>query len=230
MSGTRKLSEYIAFARRRVFDTRAMEYRFDDSYYIDGLNQAIAVLFEMRPEQFGVAETAQLTGGVLQDITGIDDQSVFLGLTRNMGTDGTTPGPVIRKTTRSSLDGGNRNWPNDLTSTDVIHFFAAPHSPRHFYVWPPQPATGQGYVEHWIAKHPTTFDPTAYDPETTVTDKTVEDVEDRFFAAIGNFMAAFVLQTDDEDPTTNAKVDRFMNAFNAQVVPGNLSPDPAPKE
>lgn len=230
MAGTRKISEYIAFARRRVFDTRDTK-RFDDAYYLDGLNQAIAVLYEMRPELFSVPSVRQLMAGSLQDISSWSPQSKILNLTRNMGTDGVTPGDVVYPTTVELMNSSDPQWYQSAAATEVVHWMPAPDSPHEFYVWPPQPENGpqdartQGYVEHWVAEHPGYYDPSNYDPDhsTNPVDPVVTEVDDRFFAPVGNFMAAFVLQTDDEDPSTNAKVDRFMNAFLAQVTPGRVA-------
>lgn len=232
MAGTRKISDYIAFARRRVFDNET-PYRYGDAYFIDGLNQAISVLYEMRPELFSVPVVEQLVAGSLQDISGAHPQSKILNVTRNMGTDGTTVGDVVYPTMIGLMDAADPQWYQATASTTVVHWMPAPDSTHEFYVWPPQPPNGtgdtrtQGYVEQWIAEHPAYYDPVTYDPDNEtpadVVNPVVTEVDDRFFASVGNFMAAFVLQTDDEDPSTNAKVDRFMNAFLAQVTPGRVA-------
>lgn len=200
------VQQVVDFARRRVFDTRAAE-RYSDAYYIDGLNQGISTMLEMKPELFGVAVNHQLAAGALQSIPATGTE--FLEVTRNMGADGTSPGAVVRPVTRRDLDASDPGWTSATPSVTAIHYVPVAGSRTDFYVYPPQPAA-PGYVELWMAEHPGLL---------TAVGETVAGVDDQYLAALGNYSAAFVLMTDDEDPSTTAKAEKFFQSFVALVGP-----------
>lgn len=79
----------------------------------------------------------------------------LIDVVRNMGTAGTTPGNSIRAVSREILDTQIPNWHASTASATVKHFVYTPLDPKTFYVYPPQPASGQGYVELVYVAAPT---------------------------------------------------------------------------
>lgn len=71
----------------------------------------------------------------------------LMDVPRNMGTDGQTPGSVVRIISREVLDAVDPDWHASAPSTSVAHYLYASNDPLHLYVYPPQPASNQGYVE-----------------------------------------------------------------------------------
>lgn len=71
----------------------------------------------------------------------------LLDVVRNLGTDGNAPGRAIRLVQREIMDAQTPNWHADAPSAEVVHYMFSPVDPRTFYVYPPQPVTGTGYVE-----------------------------------------------------------------------------------
>jgi hypothetical protein len=60
----------------------------------------------------------------------------LLDVVRNMGTDGMTPGNVVRFVTREVLDAQVPTWHTDVGQTAIKHFCSDPRDPKHFYVYP----------------------------------------------------------------------------------------------
>jgi hypothetical protein len=79
----------------------------------------------------------------------------LIDIVRNMGTNGTTPGNSIRTVSREILDTQVPNWHSATPSATVKHFVYTPLDSKTYYVYPPQPTTGQGYVELVYAAAPT---------------------------------------------------------------------------
>ncbi|MBA3622864.1 MAG: hypothetical protein H0W48_00035 [Methylibium sp.] len=70
----------------------------------------------------------------------------LLEVTRNMGSDGLTPGRTIRVVPRKTLDAQSRTW-HAIAGPVVDQFTFDPRLPRYFYVSPAVPATPAVWVE-----------------------------------------------------------------------------------
>jgi hypothetical protein len=71
----------------------------------------------------------------------------LIDVVRNMGTNGTTPGNAIRAVSREILDSQVPGWHSSTASAVVKHFVYSALDSKTFYVYPPQPASSQGYIE-----------------------------------------------------------------------------------
>jgi hypothetical protein len=71
----------------------------------------------------------------------------LIDVVRNMGTNGTTPGNAIRAVSREILDSQVPNWHSSTASAVTKHFVYSALDSKTFYVYPPQPASSQGYLE-----------------------------------------------------------------------------------
>lgn len=197
----------IDIARRRVLDVE-VPYRFDDGYYIDGINECITVMMGLNAALFTHRKIVKLAVGVHQTLP--ESTEVLVKLTRNWGDDGLTAGPAITPVTGATMDASQRDWMQATASNTVKYYFLSDHSKREFFVSPPQPVEDlskgitQGYVEGEFVMHPGLV---------YATSDVVAGVRDMYMSAMGNFVASYVLQTDDEDPTTAAKVEKFFHAF-----------------
>ena len=195
----------VDFARRRVLDTRAPT-RYDDPYFIDGLNQALSTMFEIKPEIFQQIIDHTCTAGPLQTISA--NGAVFLSVTRNLGADGSTPGTAITLVSKERLEAAEAGWASATPAGAALHYFPAAETRNQFYLYPPQPSPPH-HVELVQALPPTVY---------TAVGETVS-LPDHYLAALGNFAAAFVLMTDDENEATIAKADRFYQTFLALIGP-----------
>ena len=68
----------------------------------------------------------------------------LIGLVKNMGADGLTPGAVISPIERQVLDGTDRNW-HATTAAAVDHLIFDPRLQTEFYVYP-----GVGATQVWV--------------------------------------------------------------------------------
>jgi len=118
---------------------------FDLSDHLKFINAGQKAAVSLKPDISINNAVVQLVAGTKQSIssTGIS----FINLTRNMGSDGLTPGKIIRFTEIDRLDKHNPDWHTDTVSATVKLYLFDPKDPKHFYVYPPQPDTGMGYVE-----------------------------------------------------------------------------------
>lgn len=110
-----------------------------------------------KPDACVLTVVPQLVAGTKQSIgSGLTaTANILLKITRNMGTNGTTPGRAIRPVAQEILDAQNPEWHTDTTDAEVIHYVYDPRVPKQYYVWPPQPASGMGYVEVTCGASPT---------------------------------------------------------------------------
>lgn len=89
--------------------------------------------------------SSALTEGTKQEIS--SDGTQFVKLTRNYGTDGATVGDAITYVDMDVMDRIIPTWHTDTGSATVQHYLFDPKDPKHYYVYPPQPSSDQGYVE-----------------------------------------------------------------------------------
>jgi len=81
------------------------------------------------------------------DSATLDAGIVLIGVKRNMGTNGTTPGRAITIIDMRIMDTNNPDWHSDTEAAETIHYMFDIKNPKVFYVTPPQPASAFGYVE-----------------------------------------------------------------------------------
>ncbi len=76
-----------------------------------------------------------------------DDGVQLIDMVRNMGTNGTTPGRAIRIVMREILDAQMPTWHLATPAAEVKHYMYTMLDPKNYYIYPPQPASNQGYAE-----------------------------------------------------------------------------------
>ena len=141
--GTVLASKIAADAAKLLFDLGYNRHFETDHLNYINIGQRQAVL--LKPD-ISVSNTSVImVEGTLQTIssTGIS----LVKLTRNMGTDGVTPGEAIRPISLEDLDMLEDDWYTASASATIKRYVFDPRDPKHFYVYPPQPATGFGYAE-----------------------------------------------------------------------------------
>ncbi len=74
------------------------------------------------------------------------DAILLLDITRNMGTDGSTPGRVPTRIEKPVMDQQWPNWMTDTGAAEVQHYMYDEKDPSNFYIYPPQPASSPGYL------------------------------------------------------------------------------------
>lgn len=137
----------------------------------------------LKPDAYSQYNNAQLAEGTKQAIT--SGHHRILKVIRNMGVDGSTEGAVPRFIKMDELDQIYPDWHTATANATVELWTFNPDDPTNFYVFPPQPAASQGYIDYLTSKSPP--DPTscgaAYD-ECTLT------LDDIYFNAIFEYSMA----------------------------------------
>lgn len=120
---------------------------------LDWVNDGQREIALYKPNAFVKNTSMLLVAGTKQTLPA--DGVSLVDVVRNMGTTGNTPGTAVRAVTREILDSQLANWHSSTASATVRHYVYTPLDPKTFYVYPPQPTTGQNQVEIAYAANPT---------------------------------------------------------------------------
>lgn len=145
---------------------------------------------------------------------------LLIDIVRNMGASGTTPGKIIRVTTRESLDSADPNWHASAPTQLVSNYMYNPADPTHFYVYPPQPAS-PSHVELVYSAVPATVDGNGS-----------LGLPDQYSTAVLEYVLYRAFSKDAEVAASRERASAHFQAFRAAVAaadsingPGmNLSP------
>jgi hypothetical protein len=174
--------------------------------WIKHLNAAIRALILVRPDAGADNSSVQLVAGVLQTLP--TTALRMLDITRNMGTDGDTPGKIITPAERKHIDYANLLWPAATGDTEIDNFSYDKENPRIFYVTPPVSDTTNVYVEMQVSVLPTAVTAVEDDP----------GVNDVFFEPIIQYMLYKAFSTDDEGVEFQKAITYMQNFFNLLQV------------
>ncbi|WP_018865125.1 DUF6682 family protein [Thioalkalivibrio sp. ARh3] len=106
------------------------------------LSAAQRAVVKIKPQALTETTVMQLQPGAKQEAPGL----ILHRVTRNMGTDGKTPGRAVRRVDEAMLTRFNPNWAADRNARDSVqHWMRNDQEPHVFYVDPPN--TGNGHVE-----------------------------------------------------------------------------------
>jgi len=107
---------------------------------LEYLGDAMCVVVLLRPDANAVTVPVLLSTGSTRQVIPVDGAR-FIGVVRNMGGDGQTPGLPVTLIKREDLDAANQAWHIEAFSSVVDHFVFDDAVPTIFYVSPP-PAAG----------------------------------------------------------------------------------------
>ena len=119
--------------------------RWPDAELLGWINDGQREIVLYKPNAYVKNIPIKLTSGTKQSLPA--DGVQLIDVTRNMGVNGATPGRVIRITMREILDSQVPNWHASTPALEVQHYTFSVFDPKNFYVYPPQPAASQSYVE-----------------------------------------------------------------------------------
>lgn len=140
-------SEVTNRAASQVLDESGRTWSEDE--LLSHLEAAQRAVVKLNPKAYTKTGIVKLRPGVVQDSPG----QILHRVTRNMGTDGSTPGDAVRRVDESVLTRIDPGWANDKRASDrVRHWMRDDQEPHVFYVEPP--STGNGYVEVTYAAEP----------------------------------------------------------------------------
>jgi hypothetical protein len=142
--GTILVSTVIEKAQIILQDTTGLRWP-SDTELLGWLNDGQREVMVFKPNVNVKNESVKLGAGTKQALPA--DGVQLVDVVRNMGTNGTTPGRAIRIVMREILDSQNPDWHASTPSATTKHYTYSTLDPKTFYVYPPQPASNQGYAE-----------------------------------------------------------------------------------
>lgn len=108
----------------------------------DGQKEAVL----LKPNAYVISAATQLVAGTKQSLPA--DGIYLIDIPRYLGTDGNTPSYSVKAVSREILDNQVGNWHSQSrANARPKHFIYNELEPKKFYVEPPQPTSGFGYVE-----------------------------------------------------------------------------------
>jgi hypothetical protein len=138
-------------AAKQLLDSNNLKWTRAEllSWLNDGLRQIVI----MQPNATNTRSSVQLVAGTRQTLpTG---GWMLLGIYRNMGTTGTTPGRAVRIVSRELLDAFEPDWHTSTASTTTKNYIYDLQDQTAYYVYPPSPGTN--YLEVNYSLQPTSL-------------------------------------------------------------------------
>lgn len=127
--------------------------KWPDSERLKWLNLGQRAAAILKPDISVSTSTIILIAGTKQTLGATATQ--LIKITRNMGIDGATPGDIIPKIEMELLDRINPSWHTATAAATIeSYMYDVDIDPKTFYVSPPQPTSGFGYVEKIEATTP----------------------------------------------------------------------------
>jgi hypothetical protein len=115
-------------------------------------NDAQRMIVLLKPDSYTQNEAVRMDSGSLQSIPA--SGLMLLDIICNMGTDGETPGKIVRRIDRRELDDQIPNWHLDSGAVAAVdHWVFDIRDPKRFYVYPP--SDGTGYLRQVYSSSPT---------------------------------------------------------------------------
>jgi hypothetical protein len=177
--------------------------RWSESELLGWLNDGQREIALLRPDVSNVTASVALVAGTKQALPSTG--TMLMKITRNMGTNGTTAGPAVRKVPQDLLDSQRPNWHTDTATAVVQHYTFDLRTPRIYYVWPPSLGTTQ--VEMVYAAPPA--DVAAIGNAITI--------DDIYANVLINYILYRAYSKDMELAGNAARAEAALNLFNAAL-------------
>lgn len=218
-----------------LLDATPQFERWTERELVNWLNDAQRAIAKYIPQACSRVDAIRLRPGTRQSIAEIASSDVIPGdgsaaivvrgnavqdVIRNMGANGATPGRVIKRIDRESLDAGNPDWHTAKQSAVIREYAFDPRTPTVFFVSPPA-AVGTWVEISYMANPSEIANPgNAYgkDGGSSVT----ISIDDKYTDDIVNYVMARAHMKDAEFSGNAGLASSFINIFtssiNAQAV------------
>lgn len=149
--------------------------RWTRSEMLGYVNDAQNALVLALPQATSTTALVTTVTGARQSIP--TDGWILLKATRNMGTNGTTPGRSLVEVTHDQLAQNNPTWISDAGTASANVYYYLPSDRRNFWIYPPANSAGN-CIEVIYSKTPTTL----------VSENTTLDVADNYEPMLLNYV------------------------------------------
>lgn len=239
MAISTKVKDFLWGVSTTLQDISPQFTRWTEREMVIAANFAQRAIAKYLPQAGSRVDAVKLSAGTKQDLTkvlaanikpgdgsaAVDTLGIaLLGVVRNMGSDGLTPGRVIRLVDRYTKDTNDPDW-HTKTGAVVREFVANKDTPRVFYVVPG--VTGSVWAEiEWMAEPKAIADGGAPAAERYVTGGAGENdlmgIHDQFMDDAHNYVVAF-LSMKRSKSTFNGQLAAqhtaaFTSSINAQAT------------
>jgi len=189
--------------------------RWTEAELIDYVNAAITEILHYKPTEYVVRDSVFLVKGTVQTIPA--DGVTVIDIVRNMGADGASVGPAPNAVSLEALDVSLPDWHLATPSSTVKMYAYSQLNKKSFYVYPPQPSSGNGSLEMTYAAIPAKL---------TTTSSPIP-VKDYFQSAIVDYVLYRALSKETESQAAISKSQMHYGAFISSM---NSDRQPAPQE
>lgn len=166
---------------------------------LNWLNDAQRTVALVRPDASAITGNITLQSGTKQALP--TKGLRLLAVIRNMGKDGSTPGPVVRLVDRNTLDTATPNWHSAKGATLIREYVIDDRDPMTFWVSPP--SDGKGKIEATYAVSPQKI--------TTISDDV--SIPSNYVPALIEWMLYRCFSRDSEQTPNYARAAGHFQAF-----------------
>lgn len=138
---------------RKTLNDKGSTKKWSDSDLTNYLNGALLQLALVRPDATAKTESALLVAGSKQTLPAGGLR--LLDVTRNMGTNGTTPGAVVSVADKDSMGLFKSDWHSQAQASEVENYIYDERNPKTYFVSPPVTSSPAVYVEMVYSAIPT---------------------------------------------------------------------------
>lgn len=168
MPSSTLVKDFLFRTSTQLLDLAPQFERWGEIELVDAVNDGQRVIAKLLPHTCSRVDTVRLVPGTRQGIALIRAADILpgdgsaavdaygqmlLGVHRNMGGDGRTPGSTLRIVDRDVLDSTQPDWHTKAGTPREYTY--DPRTPKVFYVSPGVPATGNTWVEISFVADPT---------------------------------------------------------------------------
>jgi hypothetical protein len=177
------------------------------------LNMGQKQIVAIKPEANPARTVITLVGGTRQSLPAGGYQ--LIKATRNFQSDGTTAADAIRLGNMEVLDQVNPGWHADATSATVKEYMHDIQEPTIFWVYPPQPGSGQGKIEVVYSMPPADVADLTADPPGGTGPNTTDSINipDIYMPALVDYIMARAYLKNSDRGTETAMAMTHYNAF-----------------
>lgn len=176
---------------------------WSDADLLSYMNSAQKMVVLVRPDANSVSSSLLLTPGETKHSLASGDLRL-LGVTRNLGSDGSTPGRPIRMIESADQDLFNQSWHTAVGKASIDEVMLNEKVPTQFYTNPPAHATTPVYIETEVSRVPT---------ELTDIDTDPIAISDIYEQPIRQFMLHLAYAVEVESVTSTAKSRGYLQDF-----------------
>lgn len=173
--------------------------RWTDAELLRWVADALRTVLAAKPAAMSTVAVVPLVAGTKQVLPA--DAHMLLGIVRNMGSDGVTPGRAVRPISRELIDAFNPDWHQATPAAAVQNYVFDANLLDTFYVYPPN--NGAGRAEIIYAK--------AAPSEVGLSDEL--PILDNYLIALTDYVLFRAHQKDSDYAAGQATAQTYLNAF-----------------